>query len=177
MDPLATISSVYNLAMFLKTWLDKTDDKISQQIALSNTVSRVCSILIPLQSAADFDPIIIHACLSLGEVLIRTKEHLTAFRDKQRNTLNPVDECLRAAQVIQRLTDDERDLTQELVMVLFSLAVVGFIRDRSLLPEKESNDIVFGGISNQEVLEFWRIYVEDKVGPSTPNPHSSVIPN
>jgi hypothetical protein len=163
MDPTATAQSLYTLALSTKKLLDDTKEKESTLISLSDTVSRICAILGPIQNTSNLERSVIDACLSLGEAFSRTREHLVVWEDKQQKAVGRVVTFLVPPQLTKLLKDDEHDLNQQLILVLFSLAMIGFFRGRSSMSGKEGYDFVFGGIGNKEVLSFWRSHLSDKV--------------
>jgi hypothetical protein len=163
MDPSAIARSLYALALSTKKLLDRTNEKESTLISLSDTVSRICAILGPIQNTSNIEPSVIDACFSLGEAFGRTREHLVVWEDKQQKAVGRVVTFQVPPQLTKLLKDDEHDLNQQLILVLFSLSMIGYLRDRSSMSGKEGSDFVFGGIRNQEVLSFWRGHLSDKV--------------
>jgi hypothetical protein len=167
MDPFTTVNSLYSLAMTLKQWLDDTKEKEIALVTLSNTVSRVCHILNPFRTAANLEPTVVDACMSISVVLTRVQQHLIALKDKRRRSSRVVG-FLMPGDILKSLKDDEHELTQELNVMLFALVVIAYFHDRSSSSSSANTDDSSGSlalaISNIELLAFWRKYVGDKVG-------------
>jgi hypothetical protein len=163
MDPLTTINSLYSLAMGVKQWLDDTKEKESSLTALSNTVSQVCHILKPFQAATDLEPTVVAGCMSIRVVLTRIQQRLVALKEKRKGTSARVVDFLLPGDVVKSLRDEEHNLSQELIMFLLALSVLGYFRDRESGGVAERLAALALSISNRELLDFWRKYIGDEV--------------
>jgi hypothetical protein len=163
MDPLTGIKSLFGLAILLRTWLEERKEKDSTVKAISSHISRICTLMEPFQGANNLDPSIQHGFLAIGDVLARTKEHLLVWGNKRSYSLGSVLDFLDPASVTKKLKEDEQQLSQQLVVMLFSIAVIGYFRDRSPMSEKDKNTFVFGSVRNKEVMEFWQRYIGARV--------------
>lgn len=164
MDVVSTVRSLCTLAATILTWIEQTREKEEALFAISSTVARIHSILVPYQNDENLEPALVNAFRGLGDMLKRTQEHLIAYgKRRRRNTINGAIAFFIPAQITKLLLQDEQQLTHQLVVILFSLASISFFRDRHPIPSRDADLFAVRSIIHQDVLEFWRDYVGAKV--------------
>jgi len=176
MDPISIIASVIALASALQTWLSAREEQNEVVQSLSFTVKRISAIIDPLHSkdtAERLNPAVVDTFRGLGEALLRTREHLGLLEDSgdggSANVYKRVVKVvkfLRPADVVKKLQNDERQLTNQLVLVLFAITTQSFFNNH--VPGRGGHDttqgeIILAGVTNREIREFWRDYVGAKV--------------
>ena len=110
-------------------------------------------------------------------MLQRTKEHLVVWKSKRSQKLMAF---LNPTALIAQLRDDELQLNRQLIILLTSIAVVGYFRDhatqeiadRPLLDSEacsKGNDQSgpLEQLSDVGARDFWRHYIGSKVGYAT----------
>ncbi|RDB15435.1 hypothetical protein Hypma_004178 [Hypsizygus marmoreus] len=167
-DPISTVRSLCTLAISLLTWLEETQEKEDTLSSISSTLSRICSILVPFQNATRLEPALVDALLGLGDILHRTREHLVLWgsnrgKNGRRNSLRGAVGFFVPAQVTKVLNQDEQQLSQQLIIILFSMATISFFRDRYPIPAQNADRFALRSAKNQEIFNFWRDYVGAKV--------------
>ncbi|KAG6918506.1 hypothetical protein DXG01_013866 [Tephrocybe rancida] len=167
MDAVSTISSLCSLAVTIITWIDQLRSNKETLSQISTTVTTIHSILVSFQENAagiDLDPSLLNALIGLGDALSRTKEHIVACRKARRgHSIDTVLDFLVPARVSQQLFQDQAQLSHQLTVILFSFSSSSFIRERFSLPDKKADPLSFRAIRNQDVFEFWRDYLGQKV--------------
>jgi hypothetical protein len=170
MDPFSTVLALCTLAISLKKWLDDIKDKDSTIAAISANVDRICVLLEPFKDATGLDPAVQKSLLAVGEALARTKEHLSVWEKKhtkkRTNSLKfgSLTELLDPSRTTRKLQEDERQLSQQIMLMSFSMTASSYLRDRSaVISEDAEDDFISSSIRNQEVLKFWRGYIDAKV--------------
>jgi hypothetical protein len=176
MEVLAVITTVYTLAQSINTWVEERAEKEVVIRQISGTVAQIQHILLPLQeagSAIEIQAQTVGAVKSVGGVLKRTQEHLLVWEYRRSRRIFAT---LSPSSVIKQLKEDERQLSQQLILLLASIAVVGFVNKqrkrlsslipapavvRSKPPSRQS--LILDSISNREVKEFWSGYVGAEV--------------
>ncbi|KAG6890770.1 hypothetical protein C0992_012743 [Termitomyces sp. T32_za158] len=112
----------------------------------------------------DLEPSLLNAFVGLGDILMRTKEHLAACSKNRRS--HSVDSFLGfliPSRVIQQLVRDEEQLSHQLTIILFSFSSSSFIREHLSAHVKIPDPLHFRTIRNEEVFDFWRDYLGVKV--------------
>lgn len=166
MDPVSTLLRVCSVAISVKQWLDDRKDKDTAMTDLTTTVSRIYDILSPFRSpsaASRLDQTLLDSIRGIGDILSRTKEHLMASQEKLTERLTAF---FKPAAVAQQLRDDERQLSHQLIIMLFSMSVLQFFSSNTTVSTPQNqvqSSLVLSSIGNQEVKEFWRDYVGAKV--------------
>lgn len=162
MDPF---SIVISLAICIKSRLDNIKEKNSTIVALSANVNRICATLEPFKDVAERESTIKDSLLGLGDALARTKEHLLVWGSKKRsNTLNSFTEFFNSSDIIKMLKDDERQLSLQIMLLSLSFTASSYVRDGlPVISQSEKDTFISVSIRNQDLLEFWREYVDSKV--------------
>ncbi|KZT60670.1 hypothetical protein CALCODRAFT_515263 [Calocera cornea HHB12733] len=193
MDPLSIVASVCALATALQVWLSARAEQSELTHTLGLTVTRIRAIILPFQAeetVARLEPTVVDTFRGLGEALARTRDHLVQLdggepagqepgkqkgvgRGKGRDVLLKTFNFLRPAEVAKKLREDERQLTNQLVLVLFGVTMQSFFQKgepgrggasaSASAREAMGGDVVLSGVKNEEIREFWRDYVGAKV--------------
>jgi hypothetical protein len=161
MEPVSTLITVCKVAISLKVWLEQRKEKEKTLREIATTISRICDILSPFQApaiAAQLDHTLLDSIRGIGEALSRTKEHLVAWEEKRTDRVMAF---FKPTAVLDQLREDERHLTHQLIVTLFSMTIINFFRG-SRAPDNELGSLVLGSIGNRELREFWRDYVGAK---------------
>jgi hypothetical protein len=172
MDPISTIQALHSRAWSVKKRLDnlsltnsketKTDEPTL--ITLSDTVSRVCIVITQIQGVvANLKPVMVEVCLGMGEVLCRVHERLIVWEDKKHKALGRAVTFLVPFDVTNLLKEDEHDLSQYILLLLFLLAFGNKIRGHTPVSANDNRSFMFGTIRNKQIATFWRGYVSQKV--------------
>ncbi|KAG6835393.1 hypothetical protein H0H93_001918 [Arthromyces matolae] len=165
MDPLSTITSLCSLAVTIITWIDQMRDKKETFVEIGKTVSTIHAILLSFQNNTkniELEPALLNAFVGLGDILSRTREHISAYKKSRRSaSIDTFLDFLVPARVSQQLIRDEEQLSHQLTIILFSFSSYSFIREH--LPEKKADLLTFRAIRNEDVFEFWRDYLGTKV--------------
>lgn len=166
MEVISVALTVCTLCKAIESWVDqhaKTEATITQ---ISATVIQIRHILSPFASA-DFkgtgEAQLCDCIRSVGDVLQRTKEHLLAWSYKRSQKIVAF---LNPAALIKQLRDDERQLSNQLILLLTSVAVVGYFRDHAKdAPRIGLPDDVgpLADLKDPQAAEFWRDYLGVKV--------------
>lgn len=130
---------------------------------MRRTVSTIHSIMVSFQeNTANFDlePSLLNAFVGLGDILIRTTEHLAAYSpNRRRASFDNFIDFLVPSRVIQQLNRDEEQLSHQLTIILFSFSSSALIRGHSITSNvKESDRPDVRMIRNDDVSDFWRDY-------------------
>ena len=168
MDPVSTVITLITLAISIRTWLDDVKEKDSTITAISAHIDRVPVILEPFKVATGLEPAIQSSLLAVGDALARTKEHLSVWgskRSKRRSSsFTSLTEFLDPSGVTKQLKEDERHLSQQIMLLSLSLTASSYFRDRSpVTSEDDMRNFISSSIRNQELLEFWRQYIGPNV--------------
>jgi hypothetical protein len=178
MEVLAIATTVCALCKGIHLWIDEQAQKESLLSQISSSVLQIHNILIPFASAefqGKGETQLSDSIRSIGDVLQRTKEHLVVWKSKRSQKLVAF---LNPTALIAQLRDDEMQLNRQLIILLTSIAVVGYFRDhttkaiadRPLLdqpPPYSTDNDQFGPLEqlyDVGAREFWRDYIGAKVG-------------
>jgi hypothetical protein len=169
MDPLTSVKTLCSLSVTILKWIDETIEKEEALKTLAATVKRIHDILERFQDLQNIEPTIINAFMGLGDMLSRTREHLLVWTSKQKKlSLNKAIGFLVPSQVTKRLLQDEQQLANQLVLILFAISSVTFVAN-SKQPGRSSNliqpplDYPLSKSQTNGVQSFWRDYVGGKV--------------
>ncbi|KAF8875454.1 hypothetical protein BD779DRAFT_1678254 [Infundibulicybe gibba] len=166
MDPISTVRSLCTLATSLLVWIGQLGEKEEALTSLSTTVSRVCTVLVRFQEITQptLDPTLVDALYCLGDALHRTEEHLQAWRRRhgRRASLSRVVSFLVPAEVTRMIRQDEQQLSQQLIIILFAMATISYFEKNAPGQVPENNQFEFCPVQNQDVFKFWRDYVGAK---------------
>jgi hypothetical protein len=169
MDPIPTIQALNSRAWSVKKRLDslslkgKAKTEEPTLITLSDTVSRVCIVVAQIQGVPNLKPVMVEVCLGIGEVLCRVHERLIVWEDKQQKALVRAVTFLVPFDVTNLLKEDEHDLTQHLLLLLFLLAFGNKLRGHTPVSANDNRSFMFDTIKNKQIATFWRGYVSQKV--------------
>ncbi|KZO92658.1 hypothetical protein CALVIDRAFT_557417 [Calocera viscosa TUFC12733] len=184
MDPISIVTSVCAVAAALQVWLSARAEQSEITHTLGLTVGRICAIILPFQAAETvdrLDPAVVDTFRGLGDALARTRDHLLLLEGgepqgksksgvgKGKDVLKRAVNFLRPAEVSKKLRDDERQLTNQLVLVLFGVTMQSFFKNSvpgqggSNARDQTQSDVVLSSVENQEIREFWRDYVGAKI--------------
>jgi len=180
MEVLAVASTVCALCISTAAWIDQQEQKESLLSPIGSSVRQIHNILLPFSSAeykGTGEAQLSDSIGSIGDALQRTKEHLVVWNCKRSQKfvafLNP-------HALVAQLKDDERQLNHQLIILLTSIAVVGYFRDHAkngistgaplLMNTPRLQDGVvkdpFGPLEqlvDVDAREFWRDYIGAKV--------------
>lgn len=173
MEALAVVTAVCTLAQSINKWLEECAKKELTIRQISGTVIQIQQILLPLHDQrVRIESHTLGVVKTIGGVLKGAQEHLLVWQDRRSRrilgTLNP-------SSVIKQLKEDEQQLNQQLIMLIASIAVLGFVEEQhkrhsvapnSLKSQPKStgqHPLVLESIKNKEVKEFWHGYVGDQV--------------
>ncbi|KAG6853711.1 hypothetical protein C0991_002127 [Blastosporella zonata] len=166
MDAISTVQSLCSLAITIITWIDQIRDKKETLSQISKSVTTIHSILASFQENSEkikLEPSLFNALIGLGDVLSRTREHISVLRKNRRASVDSILDFIIPARVSQQLIRDEQQLSHQLTIILFSFSSSSFIRERFLLADKKTDPLSFRAIRNQDVFEFWRDYLGEKI--------------
>lgn len=171
MEVVSAALTVCTICKAIEAWIEQYAEKEATIIQISSTVTQIHNILLPF-SAAEFKgtgEIQLSGCIrSVSDVLHRTKEHLLAWSYRRSRTIVAF---LNPAALVNQLREDERQLNNKLIVLLTSVAVVGYFRDHvkytggqpNINPPPAVPDPL-DDMKDPEALEFWRDYIGAKVG-------------
>ena len=176
MEVLAIATTVCALCKGIHLWIDEQAQKESLLSQIASSVLQIHNILQPFASAefkGKGEAQLSDSIRSIGDVLQRTKEHLVVWKSKRSQKLVAF---LNPAALLAQLRDDEMQLNRQLIILLTSIAVVGYFRDhatpadRHLLegqpPHYNRDKDQFGPLEQLDDVgarEFWRDYIGAKV--------------
>lgn len=175
MDALAVITTVYNLVQSISKWLEDRTEREATVHQISTTITSIQQILQPLHDSTHtitIEPQTLGVVKSIGRTLKGTQEHLFVWQDQRSRRILAT---LSPSSVVKQLREDERQLSQQLILLLTSLAVVYFVENRnnrqSVLPITTAvhprpisrQPKVLDSIGNKEVRDFWNGYVGAEV--------------
>jgi len=174
MEVLAIATTVCALCKSIYLWIGEKAQKEALLSQITSSVLQIHNILQPFASAefkGKGELQLSDSIRSIGDVLQRTKEHLVVWKSKRSHKLVAF---LNPTALIAQLRDDEMQLTRQLIILLTSIAVVGYFRDhemnRPLLeesPPHRTDKDQFGPLEQLDDVgarEFWRDYIGAKVG-------------
>ena len=183
MEALAITTTVCALCKAILVWIDEQAEKESLLSQISSSVMQIHNILQPFTSAefkGKGEEQLSDSIRSIGDVLQRTKEHLIVWKSKRSQKLVAF---LKPTALIAQLRDDELQLNRQLIILLTSIAVVGYFRDHATqeiadrpLLDSENPSAYSKGNDHSGPLEqlddvgardFWRDYIGAKVGYAT----------
>ena len=180
MEVLAVATTVCALCKGIHLWIDEQAQKEALLSQIASSVMQIHNILQPFASAefkGKGEAQLSDSIRSIGDVLQRTKEHLVVWKSKRSQKLVAF---LNPTALIVQLRDDEMQLNHQLIILLTSIAVVGYFRDhptntitdRPLLegqppPPYSTDKDQFGPLEqlgDVGARGFWRDYIGAKVG-------------
>jgi hypothetical protein len=129
MEVLAITTTVCALCKAIHLWIDEQEQKESLLSQISSSVQQIRNILQPFASVefkGKGEEQLSDSIRSIGDALQRTKEHLVVWKSKRSNKLVAF---LNPTVLIAQLRDDEMQLNRQLIILLTSIAVVGYFRD------------------------------------------------
>ncbi|KAJ3513806.1 hypothetical protein NLJ89_g2744 [Agrocybe chaxingu] len=170
MEVVSVALTVCTICKAIETWIDLRAEKEEIIKQISSTVLQIHNILLPFASTefkGTGEKELSNCIRSVGDVLQRTKEHLVVWVFKRSRKIVAF---LNPAALVKMLKDDERQLNNQLIILLTSVAVVGYFRDHAkeaaqispvLAPPAYSIDPL-GELSDAQAQEFWRGYIGTK---------------
>ena len=175
-SPRSSINSMHTL----QAWIDEQAQKETLLSQIASSVLQIHNILLPFASAefkGTGEAQLSDSIRSIGDVLQRTKEHLVVWKSKRSQILVAF---LNPTALISQLRDDEIQLNRQLIILLTSMAVVGYFRDhatnaivdrlllkRPPISQDGSGKDPFGPLeqfADVGAREFWKDYIGAKVG-------------
>ncbi|RDB27651.1 hypothetical protein Hypma_003167 [Hypsizygus marmoreus] len=171
MEFLSVATAVYGLACAINDWLDQREEKDDTVKQISVTISQIQKILQPfstMQAADHVERPLFDSVASVGDTMKRTQEHLFVWEYKRTRRIVAF---LSPSVVIKQLKDDERQLDRGMMMLLTSIAVVGFVDRRRQQRPRPVDDrpppatagSILESISNHDVREFWSGYIGEQI--------------
>ncbi|KAF5374469.1 hypothetical protein D9615_009029 [Tricholomella constricta] len=131
MEFLSVATAVYGLAKATAEWLDEHTEKEATVQQISTTISQIQTILFPFQSVhndttshAHAEPQVLSCISSIGQSLRRTQEHLEEW---ERKPSSKVLAFISPLTVVSQLRDDDRELHQQLVVLIAAISILGYI--------------------------------------------------
>jgi len=180
MEVLAVATTVCALCKAIQLWIDEQAQKEALLSQIASSVLQIHNILTPFASAefkGTGEAQLSDSIRSIGDVLQRTQEHLIVWKCKRSQRLVAF---LNPTALIAQLRDDELQLNRQLIILLTSIAVVGYFRDHSPNPMAdrpllEKPPVLQNGASkdpsgpleqlpDEGAREFWRDYIGAKAG-------------
>ncbi|KAF9551401.1 hypothetical protein CPC08DRAFT_715088 [Agrocybe pediades] len=133
MDVISVAATVISICKAIKKWVDQLEQRDVIIREISSIVLQIHDILEPFtNSNLEFDQAgelqLSQSIRSIGDVLEKTREHMIVWKYKRSQKILAF---LQPGTVIQRLQDDEKQLSRQLLILLTSLAVVGYFKSRS----------------------------------------------
>ena len=178
MESLPIIMAVYTLAAGIRAWLDERAEKERTVTEIAATISRIQNILLPLKTRGEIDKTVSDSVRSIGDALKRTQEHLLVWEYKRTHRFPSL---FGPSTALGQLKGDARQLDQQLILLLTSLAVVQYSHSQSGSSSSSAGSesgwsvarvagattsspaTVLDWVENTDVQEFWRGYVGEKV--------------
>jgi hypothetical protein len=177
MEALPIIMAVYTLATGLRSWLDQRAEKERIVEEISAIISRIHNILLLLKAIQTIDVLVLDSVRGIGDALKRTKEHLLVWEYKRTHRLSSL--FVRST-TLGQLKGDARQLDQQLILLLTSLAVVQYSHSQSGNSSSSANSelglsalrvagatrspaTALDWVENKDVKAFWCHYVGEKV--------------
>ena len=181
MEVVAIATTVCTLCKAIHLWISEQAQKEALLSQIASSVMQIHSILQPFASAefkGKGEAQLSDSIRSIGDVLQRTKEHLVVWKSKRSRKLVAF---LNPTALIAQLRDDEMQLNRQLIILLTSIAVVGYFRDHATkaiadtplleeTPSYSADKDQFGPLEqlgDVNAREFWRDYIGAKVGYAT----------
>ncbi|EJU03293.1 hypothetical protein DACRYDRAFT_99588 [Dacryopinax primogenitus] len=188
MDPISILGSLYSISTIILNFIASHAELSESVTTLRPTIQRISTIVLQLQNQGvhhKWEGSVVEAFRGLAEALAKTREHLVQLEGgleagKRKGAaalgqgggkvmIKKVVNFLRPADVVKTLQKDERQLTNQLVLVLFAITAQSFFDKKDTSGRGEAGvrameeDVVLSGVGNQEIREFWRNYVGAKV--------------
>jgi hypothetical protein len=165
-DPVSVIAAVISIASAIKGWIDDTTTKDETIIQIQETVSRVSNILNHLSVSKPLkdDKLLDPELLCLGSILTKTFEHIRVWQPKRLN-FKKVVALVRPTSVTAVLRADERNISQQIIMVLFAMSTTTFLGSKQS-DDRDGKPNALKWIRNPEVADFWEKQVGVEVQPS-----------
>ncbi|KAF8962437.1 hypothetical protein BDZ97DRAFT_1920509 [Flammula alnicola] len=182
MDVISLAATVCTLCKAIQTWIDQQAEKEALLTQISSTVLQIHNILLPFASTqfkGTGELQLSESIRSIGDALQRTKEHLLVWKYKRSQKIIAF---FIPMAVISQLQRDQQQLNHQLLILLTSLAVVGYFRDHikdaeqsvSLAAFQDGSDSsesrTIGPIdelADMGAREFWGGYIGAKVNFAT----------
>lgn len=179
MEVIAVATTVCALCQSIQLWIDQLKQRESLIDQISSSVLQIHNILQPFASTTytgTGEYQLSQSIRCVGDVLQRTKEHLVVWKYKRTHKIvafiNP------GAQVA-KLKDDQTEINNQLIILLTSIATVGYFRDREMKIMGEPTTTVSSNtestasgstlisldnmIDTQDAVQFWKDFVGAKV--------------
>ncbi|KAF4610677.1 hypothetical protein D9613_007312 [Agrocybe pediades] len=133
MEVISVAATVISICKAIKTWVDQLEQRDVIIREISSLVVQIHDILEPFTNLnLEFDQAgelqLSQSIRSIGDVLEKTREHMIVWKYKKSQKLLAF---LKPATLIQRLQDDEKQLSRQLLILLTSFAVVGYFKNLS----------------------------------------------
>ncbi|KAF9523956.1 hypothetical protein CPB83DRAFT_862010 [Crepidotus variabilis] len=128
---LAIASAVCALCQGIQTWLELQEEKVDTVVRIGSVIQQVHNILLPFSTVAHHrsgEQQLVESIRCAGDVLQRTKDHLLAWSTKRSQKIVAF---LAPNTLIKQLKEDEQQLSNQLIILLTSVAVVGYMKDHS----------------------------------------------
>jgi hypothetical protein len=177
MDPVSIVKSALTLAISIKLWLEAKEEKEQVIRSLSSTTNRLCDVLAPFNDenlVRKLDDSIVVAFNGIKHVLFRTKEHLIAWGSKKpkAKSLSSMIIFFVPSQVTKALKEDEQDLNNQLVGMLFILAVNKLLKETN---SSETQPSPLSIESSKSPPAYQEKYDAPEVPPPTPPKNSDPV--
>ncbi|KAF8159153.1 hypothetical protein B0H34DRAFT_391779 [Crassisporium funariophilum] len=174
MEVLSVVSAVCVLCKAIMTWVDEREERNTTIREISSIITQIHSILSPLSDEELRRREQTHLTESIRQVadtLRRTQDHLLVWSYKRSRRIAAF---INPAKVIKDLRRDAEVLDRQLMILLTSISVAGYIREHSrslqtdpmpscsekaVLPENMSPAMS----DNTEAREFWNDYIGAKI--------------
>ena len=175
MDPISAAITVCSLCNRILDWIKKLGEKESLLKEISFTVLQVRNLIQPFtlgtfKRDGTGEHQLSVSIQSVGAVLRTIEEHVRIYESRKTQRILAF---LSPAAVIQKLKDDQAQLNHQLVILLASIATVGYFRDHE--KDKELGNVPPSGelgdgpptaldqLPTQDAREFWKDYIGAKV--------------
>jgi len=177
MEVIAIASTVCALCKGIQAWIDQHAEKDAMLSQLLSSIIQIHNILLPFTTAKfqGTGELQLADCISsIGDLLQRTKKHLRIWDYKRTQKIVAY---LNPTAVIKQLKEDATAINNHLIILLTSLAVVGYFRDHhtkdtanatsasNIAPISKSTQPVgpLHQLVDPGAREFWSDYVGAKV--------------
>ncbi|PPQ75973.1 hypothetical protein CVT26_006093 [Gymnopilus dilepis] len=175
MDPISAAITVCSLCNRILDWIKKLGEKESLLKEISFTVVQVRNLIQPftlgtLKRDGTREHQLSVSIQSVGAVLRTIEEHVRIYESRKTQRILAF---LSPGAVIQKLKDDQDQLNHQLVILLASIATVGYFRDHekdkelvNVPPSEELGDgppTALDQLLAQDAREFWKDYIGAKI--------------
>jgi len=164
MDPIGMVISAYQVAVAIKSWIDRLEERNESMQQIGVHVVSVFNVLEPLRSKTLTAPehvasIWAPAVASLGAALNKTLEHLRVWEARQRRkftSLSKIVAFVTPETVTAIFQSDEKRISRELTVLLFTMSTISFIQsqpDSTRMQPVKPQPLKW--IRNAEVVDLW----------------------